>query len=111
MSKHVGPGIKKNAFNLSAQKTKSDGLCSTFYDTRAYKLAKEGIREHQEDRSQFLTTFHKTSSDDMRRIEARLENDHRENLGVKNFYAPPSEHLFRELPDNDPYGRPPFQVT
>lgn len=110
MSRHVGPGIKKNAFNLSSQNTKSEAFRSTFQDTRAFQLRQKGLQEGSLSKPQFLTTFHKTSTDDMRKIEAKLENDHRERVGVKNLYAPPSEHLFRELPDNDVYGRPPFEV-
>jgi hypothetical protein len=110
MSKHVGVGIKKNNFNLTAQNTKSEAFRSTFQDTKAYKLGNHGDKDLPDLKPQFMTTFHKTSSDDMRKNEAKLENDHRNKVGAKNFYAPPSEHLFREIPDNDVYGRPTFQV-
>jgi hypothetical protein len=107
MSRHVGPGIKRNGLVLSYNETKSNGFRSTFQDTAAYRMNKESSSDTKQ---QFMTTFHKMSADDMRRVKAKLENDHRVNCGAKNFYAPPSEHLFREPLDNDVYGRPGFQV-
>lgn len=107
-SRHIGPGFRKTGFSTTFNPNKTQGTASTFQDTKAFKLRSKPSASVK---SQFITTFHSTNVEDMRRIEARLENDHREAVNAKNVYCPPSDHCFREELDNDQYGRPAFRVA
>jgi hypothetical protein len=107
MSRHIGVGFRKGNTGISFFPGKTQGTASTFHDSKVSKLTKG---KETSSKTQFITTFHSTNVEDMRRIEARLENDHRKLIGAKNIYCPPSDHCFREELSPDQYGRQPFQV-
>lgn len=106
-SRHIGVGFRKTGNSSTFKPNATQGTASTFQDTKAFKLRASRVAPKK---NQFITTFHSTNVEDMRRIEAKLENNHRDDMNVKNIYCPPSEYCFRAELDNDPYGRPSFKV-
>lgn len=111
MSRHVGPGVRKTGLTLSNHNTKTEVFRSTFHDTYAFRMTSKKTIDSLDTQKKFVTTFKKTTADEMKKIEAKIKNDHRKSVEAKNVHALPSEYEFRGKPEPDTYGREPFDVV